>query len=154
MAPSTARSGFGRSSGREALELLVSRPTVNIEGLVGGYTGPGGKTILPHKASAKLDLRLVPDMKAAEALGLLGNTRVAYTSDHGELFGAQGVFRGGAAISGWRDPAGAASQTSAGGAAESGGTATLSSDLPTSQASLEAMSVAPADTTRAAANNL
>jgi len=42
----------------EALERLVSRPTVNIEGLVGGYTGPGGKTILPHKASAKLDLRL------------------------------------------------------------------------------------------------
>src|SRR5205809_1815058 len=52
----------------EALELLMSRPTVNIEGLVGGYTGPGGKTILPHKAVAKLDLRLVPDMTAAEAL--------------------------------------------------------------------------------------
>src|SRR6266581_5025359 len=48
----------------EALELLMSRPTVNIEGLVGGYTGPGGKTILPHKAVAKLDLRLVPDMTA------------------------------------------------------------------------------------------
>src|SRR5881296_1302314 len=55
----------------EALERLVSRPTVNIEGLVGGYTGPGGKTILPHKASAKLDLRLVPDMTAAEALAAL-----------------------------------------------------------------------------------
>jgi len=40
---------------------------VNIEGLVGGYTGPGGKTILPHRAVAKLDLRLVPDMKADEA---------------------------------------------------------------------------------------
>ncbi len=56
---------------REALEKLVSRPTVNIEGLVGGYTGPGGKTILPHKAVAKLDLRLVPDMKAADALASL-----------------------------------------------------------------------------------
>ncbi len=56
---------------REGLELLVSRPTVNIEGLVGGYTGPGGKTILPHKASAKLDLRLVPDMTAADALRAL-----------------------------------------------------------------------------------
>src|SRR5881296_3731187 len=55
----------------EALELLMSRPTVNIEGLVGGYTGPGGKTILPHKAVAKLDLRLVPDMTAAEALKAL-----------------------------------------------------------------------------------
>ena len=52
---------------REALEMLQSRPTVNIEGLVGGYTGPGGKTILPHRAVAKIDLRLVPDMKAAEA---------------------------------------------------------------------------------------
>jgi acetylornithine deacetylase/succinyl-diaminopimelate desuccinylase-like protein len=55
----------------EALERLVSRPTVNIEGLVGGYTGPGGKTILPHKAVAKIDLRLVPDMTAAEALAAL-----------------------------------------------------------------------------------
>ena len=58
-------------SWEEALELLESRPTVNIEGLVGGYTGPGGKTILPHKAVAKLDLRLVPDMKASEALAAL-----------------------------------------------------------------------------------
>ncbi len=56
---------------REALELLVSKPTVNIEGLVGGYTGPGGKTILPHRAVAKLDLRLVPDMTAAGALAAL-----------------------------------------------------------------------------------
>ena len=55
----------------ESLENLVSRPTVNIEGLVGGYTGPGGKTVLPHKAVAKLDLRLVPDMKASEALAAL-----------------------------------------------------------------------------------
>ena len=55
----------------EALERLVSRPTVNIEGLVGGYTGPGGKTVLPHRAVAKLDLRLVPDMTATEALDRL-----------------------------------------------------------------------------------
>ena len=58
-------------SWQEALEQLVSRPTVNIEGLVGGYTGPGGKTILPHRASAKLDLRLVPDMTAEGALAAL-----------------------------------------------------------------------------------
>jgi acetylornithine deacetylase/succinyl-diaminopimelate desuccinylase-like protein len=56
---------------QESLELLESRPTVNIEGLVGGYTGPGGKTILPHRAVAKMDLRLVPDMKADEALAAL-----------------------------------------------------------------------------------
>ena len=64
---------------REALELLQSRPTVNIEGLVGGYTGPGGKTILPHRAAAKLDLRLVPDMKADEALAALK----AHLAKHG-----------------------------------------------------------------------
>ena len=51
--------------------MLMSRPTVNIEGLVGGYTGQGGKTILPHRAVAKIDLRLVPDMTAAEALAAL-----------------------------------------------------------------------------------
>ena len=56
---------------QESLELLVSQPTVNIEGLVGGYTGPGGKTILPHRAVAKMDLRLVPDMTAADALAAL-----------------------------------------------------------------------------------
>ena len=58
-------------SWQQALELLMSRPTVNIEGLVGGYTGPGGKTILPHRAVAKIDMRLVPDMKAQEALAAL-----------------------------------------------------------------------------------
>jgi acetylornithine deacetylase/succinyl-diaminopimelate desuccinylase-like protein len=54
-----------------ANERLESQPTVNIEGLVGGYTGPGGKTILPHRAAAKLDLRLVPDMKAVDAAAAL-----------------------------------------------------------------------------------
>ncbi len=63
----------------EALELLMSRPTVNIEGLVGGYTGPGGKTILPYRAAAKLDLRLVPDMTAADALAALK----AHLAKHG-----------------------------------------------------------------------
>src|SRR5271165_1541143 len=56
---------------QESIEMLLSRPTVNIEGLVGGYTGPGGKTILPHRAVAKLDLRLVPDMTASDALAAL-----------------------------------------------------------------------------------
>ena len=63
----------------DALEMLVSRPTVNIEGIVGGYTGPGGKTILPHKAIAKLDLRLVPDMTASESLAALK----AHLAKHG-----------------------------------------------------------------------
>ena len=58
-------------SWQESLELLTSRPTVNIEGLVGGYTGPGGKTILPARAVAKIDMRLVPDMTASESLAAL-----------------------------------------------------------------------------------
>jgi acetylornithine deacetylase/succinyl-diaminopimelate desuccinylase-like protein len=66
-------------SWQEALELLMSRPTVNIEGLVGGYTGPGGKTILPHRAVAKIDMRLVPDMRATEALAALK----AHLAKHG-----------------------------------------------------------------------
>jgi acetylornithine deacetylase/succinyl-diaminopimelate desuccinylase-like protein len=55
----------------DSLVRLVSQPTINIEGLVGGYTGPGGKTILPHRAVAKIDMRLVPNMTAKETLGLL-----------------------------------------------------------------------------------
>jgi len=55
----------------DSLVRLVSQPTINIEGLVGGYTGPGGKTILPHRAVAKIDMRLVPDMTAKETLALL-----------------------------------------------------------------------------------
>ncbi|MCW5575907.1 MAG: sulfatase-like hydrolase/transferase [Burkholderiales bacterium] len=39
-----------------------------------------------------LDRQIGEVMKDAEELGLLGNTRIAYTSDHGELFGAQGLF--------------------------------------------------------------
>jgi len=66
-------------SWEQALEMLMSRPTVNIEGLVGGYTGPGGKTILPHRAVAKIDMRLVPDMKASEALAALK----AHLAKHG-----------------------------------------------------------------------
>ncbi len=52
---------------QQALERLASQPTVNIEGLVAGYTGPGGKTMLPGRAVAKLDLRLVPNQTRAEA---------------------------------------------------------------------------------------
>jgi len=62
---------IGDESWPDSLVRLVSQPTINIEGLVGGYTGPGGKTILPHRALAKLDVRLVPDMTAKETLDLI-----------------------------------------------------------------------------------
>ncbi|MEQ1833600.1 MAG: M20/M25/M40 family metallo-hydrolase [Candidatus Eisenbacteria bacterium] len=55
----------------QANERLESQPTINIEGLVGGYTGPGGKTVLPHRAVAKIDMRLVPDMKKDDAVAAL-----------------------------------------------------------------------------------
>jgi acetylornithine deacetylase/succinyl-diaminopimelate desuccinylase-like protein len=56
---------------RASLERFVSAPTVNIEGLVAGHTGPGGKTVLPTRAVAKLDLRLVPDMTYDGAIAAL-----------------------------------------------------------------------------------
>jgi acetylornithine deacetylase/succinyl-diaminopimelate desuccinylase-like protein len=64
---------FGDEPWRDSLVRLVSQPTINIEGLVGGYTGPGGKTILPNRAVAKIDVRLVPDMTAKGTLQLLKN---------------------------------------------------------------------------------
>ncbi len=67
------------ASWRESLERLAFSPTVNIEGLVGGYTGPGGKTMLPNKAVAKLDLRLVPDMTFDGAIAALK----AHLAKHG-----------------------------------------------------------------------
>jgi acetylornithine deacetylase/succinyl-diaminopimelate desuccinylase-like protein len=59
---------FGDENWHDTQVRLVTQPTINIEGLVGGYTGPGGKTILPHRAVAKIDMRLVPDMTAARTL--------------------------------------------------------------------------------------
>lgn len=75
-----------------ALERYVSQPTANIEGIYGGYTGPGGKTVLPHKASAKLDFRLVPNQTADEAVAKLkahlakrgyGDIEVNFTGGYG-----------------------------------------------------------------------
>jgi len=70
---------FQDESWHDSLVRLVSQPTINIEGLVGGYTGPGGKTVLPHRAVAKIDMRLVPDMTAKGTLELLK----AHLAKHG-----------------------------------------------------------------------
>jgi acetylornithine deacetylase/succinyl-diaminopimelate desuccinylase-like protein len=56
---------------QQANERLESQPTVNIEGLVAGYTGPGGKTVLPHRAVAKIDMRLAPGMTRDAAVAAL-----------------------------------------------------------------------------------
>ncbi|MBI2956355.1 MAG: M20/M25/M40 family metallo-hydrolase [Acidobacteria bacterium] len=57
-------------SDEEAIRRLVFDTTLNIDGIWGGYTGPGVATILPHKAACKIDSRLVPNqaIKEQEAL--------------------------------------------------------------------------------------
>ena len=56
---------------RAMLERLGTRPSINIDGIHAGYTGEGSKTILPERAVAKVDIRLVPDMTAADVLAKL-----------------------------------------------------------------------------------
>jgi acetylornithine deacetylase/succinyl-diaminopimelate desuccinylase-like protein len=63
----------------QSLERLASQPTINIQGLVGGYTGPGGKTVLPHRAVAKVEMRLVPDMTKDDSVAKLK----AHLAKHG-----------------------------------------------------------------------
>ena len=58
-------------SGRDALARLTFSTTFNIDGIWSGYTGPGSKTILPHKATAKVDSRLVPNQTPDSALALI-----------------------------------------------------------------------------------
>lgn len=48
-------------AGRTVLERIWARPTCDLNGIWGGYTGEGGKTVIASKASAKLSCRLVPD---------------------------------------------------------------------------------------------
>jgi acetylornithine deacetylase/succinyl-diaminopimelate desuccinylase-like protein len=55
----------------EALAALIAAPTLEVHGLVGGYTGPGIKTIVPHRAEAKLSTRLVPDQRPAQVFKLI-----------------------------------------------------------------------------------
>jgi acetylornithine deacetylase/succinyl-diaminopimelate desuccinylase-like protein len=51
-------------------ERLGIRPSLDVNGIWGGYTGEGAKTILPGKAFAKISMRLVPDQDAEKIAGL------------------------------------------------------------------------------------
>jgi acetylornithine deacetylase/succinyl-diaminopimelate desuccinylase-like protein len=55
-------------TGADALTDLLYMPTLNIDGIWAGYTGEGTKTILPHKATAKVDSRLPPGLDPEMAL--------------------------------------------------------------------------------------
>jgi acetylornithine deacetylase/succinyl-diaminopimelate desuccinylase-like protein len=53
------------------VERTTARPTLDVNGIWGGYIQPGAKTVLPSKASAKISMRLVPDQEPAEISRLI-----------------------------------------------------------------------------------
>jgi len=57
-------------AGFSVLERTWARPTLDVHGMPGGFTGAGAKTVIPAKALAKVSLRLVPDMTPAESFEL------------------------------------------------------------------------------------
>lgn len=56
---------LGGEEGYSPLEQLGYRPTLDVNGLLSGFTGEGAKTVLPGKAMAKVSMRLVPDQQPA-----------------------------------------------------------------------------------------
>jgi acetylornithine deacetylase/succinyl-diaminopimelate desuccinylase-like protein len=78
--------------GYTTLERTGVRPTLDCNGIWGGYTGEGAKTVLPSKASAKISMRLVPDQSPAEITELFTkhfisiapkSVKVKVTAHHG-----------------------------------------------------------------------
>jgi acetylornithine deacetylase/succinyl-diaminopimelate desuccinylase-like protein len=58
-------------AGFSTLERIWARPTAEVNGMWGGHTGPGGKTIIPHEAHAKLSFRLVANQEPADVAEML-----------------------------------------------------------------------------------
>ena len=52
--------------GYSVIESAATRPSLDVNGIWGGYIGEGAKTIIPSKASAKISMRLVPDQEPKE----------------------------------------------------------------------------------------
>ena len=61
----------GGLTGPEALKQLYLAPALNISGIYGGYTGEGGKTVIPAEAGMKVDIRLVPGQEPGDVLKAL-----------------------------------------------------------------------------------
>src|SRR6202167_3702676 len=66
-------------AGHTTLERIWARPTAEVNGLWGGHTGPGGKTIIPKAAHAKLSFRLVADQEPAKVVESLRKYLTAVT---------------------------------------------------------------------------
>ncbi len=67
----TGAPGLGGEHGFSTLERLWIRPTLDVNGLLSGYTGQGSKTVLPASAMAKISFRLVPDQTPERVEALL-----------------------------------------------------------------------------------
>lgn len=68
--------GLGKAAGerdRSLLEQVWSRPTADVNGIIGGYTGEGTKTVIPSKASAKVSFRLVGKQDPEQVLASFRN---------------------------------------------------------------------------------
>ncbi|NIR16543.1 MAG: M20 family dipeptidase, partial [Desulfobacterales bacterium] len=52
------------------VERRSARPTLDVNGIWGGFSGEGAKTIIPARAGAKVSMRLVPDQRASTINGL------------------------------------------------------------------------------------
>jgi acetylornithine deacetylase/succinyl-diaminopimelate desuccinylase-like protein len=65
-----ARAGWGER-GYSLYERTTIRPAITINGITGGYQGPGGKAVIPARASVKLNVRLVPDQTPDEVARLI-----------------------------------------------------------------------------------
>jgi acetylornithine deacetylase/succinyl-diaminopimelate desuccinylase-like protein len=57
-------------AGYSVMERTWARPTLDVHGIPGGFTGAGAKTVIPAKATAKVSMRLVPGMTPAKAFAL------------------------------------------------------------------------------------
>ena len=57
-------------AGYSVLERTWARPTLDVHGIPGGFTGAGAKTVIPAKAVAKVSMRLVPGMTPAKTFAL------------------------------------------------------------------------------------
>ncbi|MBP2340986.1 acetylornithine deacetylase/succinyl-diaminopimelate desuccinylase-like protein [Saccharothrix coeruleofusca] len=68
-------------AGWSTLERVWVRPTAEVNGIFGGYTGPGLKTIVPASASVKLSFRLVPDQDPERIADALREFVAAHTPD-------------------------------------------------------------------------